>query len=255
MFIRTEGFKDFFRLYPLVSIIVSFQIGIAVIGWIIPPLGDLIMFYGAGHHFFIEQGEYWRFLTPIFLHSPHNVGHILFNSFALILFAPPLEQMLGKLKFLFVYLSTGVLANILTFFVEPTPYYSHVGASGAIFGILGLYFFMVFFEKRLISQSDAKLILIITIISLVMTFLRPNINILGHLFGLIAGFALGPILLQSAKPFNPSQTPRRRTSNDGVNFDPNRWQKKRYRYRHWMKPIVIGIFILLVLIGILSNFL
>ena len=254
MFIRTEGFKDFFRLYPIVSFIVSLQIAIAVIGWVIPPLGDLIMYYGGGHHILIAQGEYWRFLTPIFLHSPYNVGHIVFNSFALILFAPPLEQMLGKVKFLFVYLSTGILANILTFYVEAINY-SHVGASGAIFGILGLYFFMIFFEKRLISPSDAKLILIIAAISLVMTFLRPNINILGHLFGFIAGFGLGPILLQSAKPFNPWQNRRPRTSNNGVNFDPNRWQKKRYRYRHWIRPIVLAIFALLVIIGILSRFL
>ena len=254
MFIRTEGFKDFLRFYPVVSTIVALQIGIWLIGIIMPPLGNLIMYFGRGDHTLIALGEYWRFVTPIFLHSQHSVGHIIFNSFALILFAPPLEQILGRIKFILVYLLTGTLANVLTFIAIPSPYL-HVGASGAVFGILGLYLFMVFFEKRLISPSDAKLILIITIISLVMTFLRPNVNVLAHLFGLIGGFALGPILLKSVKPFSPWRLQARRKSRDGIHFDPNRWQKKRYRTQNWGKPLMIGIFVLLVIIGIISRWL
>lgn len=254
MFIRTESFKDFLRFYPIVSTIVALQIGIWLIGMVIPPLGDIIMYFGRGDHTLIALGEYWRFITPIFLHSQYSVGHIIFNSFALILFAPPLEQMLGRVRFILLYLLAGTLANVLTFIAIPTPYL-HVGASGAVYGILGLYLFMIFFEKRFISPSDSKLILIITVISFVITFLRPNVNVLAHLFGLIAGFALGPILLKNAKPFSPWRQQSRRQSKEAIPFDPNRWKKKRYRTQTWIKPLIIGIFVLLVIIGILSSWL
>ncbi len=252
MFIRTESFKDFLQFYPLVSIIIAFQIGIWLLAALVPPLGDWVYNFGVGWNYGISQGEYWRLVTPIFLHA--GIGHIVFNSFALVLFAPALEQMLGKAKFLLVYFFAGIAANILTYIVEPSPMFTHVGASGAIFGLFGLYLFMVFFEKRLIDPQNAKLILIISVISLVMTFFRGNINIAGHLFGFIAGFALGPVLLKNVEPFSPWKNTRRRKPNDdGIGFDPNRWNKKRYKYKPYLKPIIFGAFVILVLLGLLSS--
>ncbi|WP_058305783.1 rhomboid family intramembrane serine protease [Gracilibacillus massiliensis] len=252
MFIRTESFKDFLQFYPLVSIIVAIQIGLWLLTSLIPDLREVIYSLGIGFNYGISQGEYWRLVTPIFLHA--GIGHIVFNSFALVLFAPALEQMLGKIRFIVVYFFAGIAANILTYIVEPITY-THVGASGAIFGLFGLYLFMVFFEKRLIDPQNAKLILIISVISLVMTFFRGNINIAGHLFGFIAGFALGPLLLKNVEPFSPWKNKRRRkTYDDDIGFDPNRWNKKRYRYKPYLRPIILGAFIILVLLGLLSNF-
>src|SRR5699024_11363634 len=125
MFIRTESFRDFLQFYPVVSTIIASQIGLWLVGFIIPPLGDWINTYGVGWNLLITEGEYWRLVTPIFLHA--GFGHILFNSFSLVLFAPGLEQMLGKIKFLFAYFFAGIAANILTVIVEPNPMYMHVG--------------------------------------------------------------------------------------------------------------------------------
>lgn len=250
MFIRTESFRDFLQFYPIVSFIVGLQIVLWLIGVIIPPLGDLIYFYGVGWNYFILQGEFWRLVTPIFLHA--GIGHLIFNSFALILFAPALEQMLGRAKFIVAYFATGIVANILTVIVQPDPMYTHVGASGAIFGLFGLYLFMIFFEKRLIDPQNAKLILIVAIIGLVMTFLRANINIAGHLFGCIAGFALGPLLLKNVQPFSPWRNKRRKRQDD-IGFDPNRWNKKRYKLKPYIKPILFAIIGLLVIIGLFSS--
>ncbi|ENH96386.1 S54 family peptidase [Gracilibacillus halophilus YIM-C55.5] len=251
MFIRTESFRDFLYFYPVVSAIVAIQIAIWLIGFLIPPLGLVIDQFAIGQNYAISQGEYWRLVTPIFLHG--GLGHILFNSFAIVLFAPALEQMLGKLKFLLVYFSAGIIANLFTFFVEG-PGYSHVGASGAIFGMFGLYLFMVFFEKHLIDQQSAQIVLILTVISLVMTFIRPQINIAGHLFGFIGGFALGPLLLNNVQPFSPLRNRRRpRRSSDGIGFDPNRWNNKRYRIKRYIAPILIGAIIVFALIGFLAS--
>jgi len=251
MFIRTESFRDFLQFYPVVSTIIAIQIGLWLVGFIIPPLGDWINAYGVGWNLLITEGEYWRLVTPIFLHA--GFGHILFNSFSLVLFAPGLEQMLGKIKFLFAYFFAGIAANILTVIVEPNPMYMHVGASGAIFGLFGLYLFIIFFEKHLINPQDAKLILIIAVIGLVMTFLRANINIAGHLFGFIAGFALGPLILRNVQPFSPWRNKRKARGNGEIGFDPNRWNKKRYRLKPYIKPILFTIIGILVIIGLLSS--
>lgn len=75
--------------------------------------------------------EVWRFLTSIFLHA--GVTHILYNGFALLLFGSILERLIGERKFLIVFFSTGVLANIVSVWFYP----SSLGASGAIFGVIG----------------------------------------------------------------------------------------------------------------------
>lgn len=75
--------------------------------------------------------EVWRFLTAIFLHG--SLTHLLFNCFALALFGSILESIIGGKKFLLVFFATGIFANVISF----NFYNSSLGASGAIYGILG----------------------------------------------------------------------------------------------------------------------
>jgi membrane associated rhomboid family serine protease len=107
-----------------------------------------------------------------------------------VLFGPALERMLGKLKFLAVYLISGIAANIATLLLEP-PAYVHVGSSGAIFGLFGFYISMAMYQKHMLSRESSQTVLTIAAISVVMTFIQPNINITAHIFGLIAGFLIG----------------------------------------------------------------
>jgi rhomboid protease GluP len=190
MFVRTESFQSFLRYYPVVSFIIAFQFLIFIITSL--PFGKDILFWGTGHNLFIAHGEYWRLLTPIFLHA--NFGHLFFNSFSLVLFGPALEQILGKTKFTIGYLGAGVIANIAVFFMEGPGYY-HIGASGAIFGLFGLYVYMTLYRKDLIDSSNSQVVLTILVIGIVMTFISDNINVLGHIFGLIGGLLLAPLLL------------------------------------------------------------
>ncbi|SDK31027.1 rhomboid family intramembrane serine protease [Sediminibacillus albus] len=248
MFIRNESFKDFIRFYPVVSTLVAIQL----IVWLLVILGPgrALFQMGAGVNIFIENGEYWRLVTPIFLHDPNGVMHVLFNSFSLVLFGPALEQMTGKVRFLLIYFLTGIIGNFFTFIVEPSAYYVHVGASGAIYGLFGVYMYMVFFRKRLIDPGNAQIITVIIVIGIIMTFLRPGINILGHLFGFIAGLALAPIFLRNVQPFSLW---RNRKANDGnISFDPNRWNKRRLPWKKYIVPLLwifIGLLVILGLIG------
>ncbi|MBS3091225.1 rhomboid family intramembrane serine protease [Candidatus Pacearchaeota archaeon] len=73
----------------------------------------------------------WRFVTSIFLHG--SLGHILSNMFALVIFGLVLESIIGSKRFLLIFLGSGILANLIAI----NFYTSSLGASGAIFGILG----------------------------------------------------------------------------------------------------------------------
>ncbi|MGB7999752.1 MAG: rhomboid family intramembrane serine protease [Anaerobacillus sp.] len=254
MFVRNEDFRSFIRYYPIISTL----IGIHILLFILVNLFGMysILRLGVGFNRAIEAGEYWRLVTPIFLHG--GFAHVLFNSFSLYLFGPALEQMLGKAKFLIGYFGAGIIANIATFYLQDSTF-SHVGASGAIFGLFGIYFYMAFYRKELIDQANSQLILMILGIGLVMTFVSPNINILGHLFGFIGGAALAPILLAGAKPFvNRGIVRIRRTAEDSgdIQFKPNRWQRRTTPTRSGSGgKILWGIFIALVILGFFARYL
>ncbi|MBS4192514.1 rhomboid family intramembrane serine protease [Bacillus sp. FJAT-49705] len=192
MFTRTESFKEFLRFYPIVSIIITIHIVLYFIS-VLPFFPNLWLYENfAGVNLYIVEGQYWRLITPIFMHS--DFPHMLFNSFSLVLFGPALEQMIGKWKFIFVYLISGIAANVATLVLEPLTYI-HVGSSGAIFGLFGFYAAATMIRKDLISKGNSQIILTIMIIGVIMTFLQPNINVTAHLFGLLAGFLLGLALL------------------------------------------------------------
>ena len=85
------------------------------------------------------------------------------------------------------------------------PYYASVGASGAIYGIFGAFAALVYYTRHLFPQLK-QIILPLIVISVIMSFITPNINIAAHLGGLVAGFILGIVY------FNPKNMLRWRKS-------------------------------------------
>ncbi|MEC5227662.1 rhomboid family intramembrane serine protease [Bacillus inaquosorum] len=193
MFIRTENFQTFIRLYPVVTFILALQ---AVL-WLFfsLPVHSVVLWRDAvtGYNLGVANGEWWRLITPVLLHA--DFTHLLFNSMSIFLFAPALERMLGKARFLLVYAGSGIIGNIGTYVTEPLDYV-HVGASGAIFGLFGVYLFMVLFHKELIGQEHSKMILTLLAFAVLMSFINSNINMMAHLFGLCGGFLLSFLCVQ-----------------------------------------------------------
>lgn len=188
MFTRTESLRDFIRFYPIVSLIISIHI-LLYLATAVPVFPSRYLFEQlSGVNLFIVNGEYWRIVTPIFMHG--GFAHMLFNSFSLVLFGPALEQLLGRTKFILLYLATGIAANIATLILEPLTY-THVGSSGAIFGLFGFYISIIIFRKAMLSRENSQTIMTIAIIGVIMTFVQSNINITAHIFGLLAGFLIG----------------------------------------------------------------
>jgi rhomboid protease GluP len=188
MFTRTESFRDFIRFYPIVSLIIFIHI-LLYLATSVPVFPSRTLFeLLSGVNLFIVEGEYWRLVSPIFIHG--GFAHMLFNSFSLVLFGPALEQLIGRTKFILLYLTTGIAANIATLALEPLTY-THVGSSGAIFGLFGFYISIITFRKAMLSRENSQTIMTIAVIGIVMTFVQSNINITAHIFGLIAGFLIG----------------------------------------------------------------
>ena len=98
------------------------------------PSSSSLVAWGADAGWLVAQGQMWRLISAIFLHA--GILHLMFNSYALIFIGPLLEELLGKERFLALYLATGV-AGFLLSNAYYSPLMTTVGASGAIFGLIG----------------------------------------------------------------------------------------------------------------------
>ncbi|KRF63145.1 hypothetical protein ASG99_22995 [Bacillus sp. Soil768D1] len=193
MFTRTESFREYTTSYRAVTVLILIMMFVFVL--ILFPIfpGNVLFYYGTGVNLYIADGQWWRLITPIFLHS--TFSHLLFNGFSLAIFGPSLEKFLGSFKFTIFFLVTGILANIATFLVKPLTY-SHIGSSGAIFGLLGFFLYLVMFNKSNFSNNEKNTIYTLTGIAIIMTFIQPQINVVGHLAGLVTGVLTAPLYLR-----------------------------------------------------------
>lgn len=186
MFIRRESFSEYIRFYPIVSFFLAINIIIFILT-ALPFIGPRIIAWGLGVNYLIADGQWWRFITPMFLHG--GIMHLLFNMFSLFIFGPELEKITGKMRFFTLFMLSGIFANVATYFFMD-PFYRHLGASGAIFGIFGAYAALIYYTRR--SMPELRQVIIpILAISLVMTFFQPGINKTAHISGLIVGILIG----------------------------------------------------------------
>jgi membrane associated rhomboid family serine protease len=140
----------------------------------------------------VASGDWWRLLSGGFLHA--SIAHLAFNMIALWILGSQLEPALGRLRFAIVYFGSllgGSLGALLL-----TPSTNTVGASGAIFGLMGAA--VAAHVVRGISVWTTGLGAII-VFNLFFTFLYPGISIGGHLGGLAAGFLLGLLVIEEPR--------------------------------------------------------
>ena len=150
-----------------------------------PGGSDLLTNLGAKVNSAIIAGQYWRLITPMWLHG--SLLHIAFNMYALFIFGANLERAYGHGRFLLLYLLSGFAGNVISFMMSPTP---SIGSSTAIFGLIAAQGVFLYQNRRLIRNAQGMLINTLTIagINLVLG-LSPGIDNWGHLGGLIGGLA------------------------------------------------------------------
>jgi membrane associated rhomboid family serine protease len=153
-------------------------------------LSGVLITYGAKENDLILHGQYWRFITPIFL--PVNALHIGLNMLNLAVMGVFLERLVGHLRFLLIYLVTGVVSIIASFYFAPQDV--SVGASGAIFGLVGAYSLFVLMHRRAFRGGGIfALPWLVAVIGLNLSIglFVQNVDNYAHLGGLASGCLLG----------------------------------------------------------------
>ena len=158
------------------------------------PINDYLLFLGAKDNAGIKlRGEYYRFLTSMFLHG--GLLHILFNAWALYALGPEAERIYGTARFLAIYLIAGLAGGVASYAFSAYP---SVGASGAIFGLIGALSVFYYTSRALLGnaarQQLGSLITVI-MINLFIGFSSGGlIDNFAHLGGLAGGAAAAWLL-------------------------------------------------------------
>jgi len=162
-------------------------------GWIFDH-GALVSngIYADGQLAGVAHGEWWRLITAAFLH--YGPIHLLLNMLALWWLGAPVELAIGRVRFLFLYLAAGLAGSAGALIASPNAV--TVGASGAIFGLLGAGLIL---EWRATGRLAGNYLTLI-VINIAFTLAVPNISIGGHLGGLVAGI-VGLLALSGLNSF------------------------------------------------------
>ncbi|MBB6239760.1 membrane associated rhomboid family serine protease [Pedobacter sp. AK013] len=191
-FLRFLQPKNGFYLTPIlvfINILLFLTMVISGLGFINFATTDLLT-WGANFGPFVKNGEWWRLITNTFLHG--GIMHILTNMIGLIFLGFILEMRLGKIRFLLSYLFTGIMASLASIWWNPSIV--SVGASGAIFGLSGI--FLALLVSKFYDENFTKSFLIGTLIFIGYNLfygLTGGIDNAAHIGGLISGFILGLI--------------------------------------------------------------
>jgi rhomboid protease GluP len=179
---------------PVVTYVLLGAIGVIfVVELILSTLlgSDLLFNIGAQQNVLVNAGQYWRLFTAMFLHG--GLAHLAFNGFALYSLGLNLERTYGSLRFLLIYVLSGLAGGVLYFMLGPQRIPS-VGASGAIFGIIGAELAYVVSNRALfgaMGRQRLKNILSLLLINAFINLAMPNLNKLAHVGGFLCGLALG----------------------------------------------------------------
>lgn len=178
--------------YP--SLVTYILIAINVIVFVISNLVPDVIQFGAQINPAIAQGEYYRLLTAMFLHS--GIFHIGFNMLSLFFVGRAIEVFYGKWRYLLIYFLSGIAGGVLFYFTSPGG--TAVGASGAIFGVFGALGVFYIVNRRSLGIYGRGAIgnwLFWIGLNLVFGLSDPNIALFAHIGGLIAGMILAFLLV------------------------------------------------------------
>jgi membrane associated rhomboid family serine protease len=156
---------------------------------------NILVAMGAQVNLLVGQGQVWRIFTAMWLHL--NILHIGLNMLSLFFVGTAIEVFYGKWRYLTIYLLSGIIGGIVSYFVEG-PDFIAVGASGAIFGVFGALGVFYFVNRRALGRYGTGAITNWVFwlgLNLVFGFSDPNIGIVDHIGGLVAGMVIAAILI------------------------------------------------------------
>ncbi|MBP6335890.1 MAG: rhomboid family intramembrane serine protease [Bacteroidia bacterium] len=189
--------KGYFISPILINLNILIWIAMVITGthWFLPDTDSLIK-WGANFSPMTLEGQAWRLITCCFIHI--GILHLLMNMYALIFIGLLLEPRLGKTNFIAAYLLTGIVASVTSLWWNDAIV--SAGASGAIFGMYGV--FLAMLTTNLIEKHVRKALLssiAIFVVFNLLNGLKEGIDNAAHLGGLISGLVIGYALIPGLK--------------------------------------------------------
>jgi len=184
------------RIAPAVSILILANIAVFGVELHREALSNPVMLHRLGEldiNAVVSKGEFWRLFTALFLH--YGPPHLILNLLALYVIGPPLEQIIGTVRFSACYLISGIGSTagvVLLTIIAHRPPNPLVGASGCIMGIVGVWAgFLLRHRHGWHARQRLLNILLIVAIQVLFDMFTPQVSTSAHLCGLITGFGIG----------------------------------------------------------------
>jgi membrane associated rhomboid family serine protease len=178
---------------PMVTyVLIALNVVVFSLQMMLRDFSDYVVYAGLYTSPYLEP-EPWRMLTSTFAHSTTFIGHIAFNMYALYICGRVLEPMLGRLRFLALYLASGLGGSVAVLLITD-PRVPVLGASGAVFGLFAAMF--VLLRARGVQTMQ---IVILIAINLAIGFIIPGIAWEAHVGGLVVGAATAAVMAHAPK--------------------------------------------------------
>ncbi len=175
------------RAFPVTFILIGVTLAVFLLQILSEALlgADLVLLLGAKSNPAIKAGQWWRFISPVFVHA--GLLHFGVNMYSLYIIGPAVERFYTSWRFLLVYVLSGIGGVILSFGLSESL---SVGASGAIFGLIGALGGFFFQHRKLLNVAhQLRHLITVTLMNLTLG-LMPGIDNWGHIGGLVTGLAL-----------------------------------------------------------------
>ena len=144
---------------------------------------ELINIFGNNYEL-VQKGQFYRLLTCMFVHG--SIMHLLLNMYALYTIGPVVERYYGKSKYIFIYLVSGLLGSVFSSVFMSAGSIS-IGASGAIFGLLGSICYFTYYYRATLQGILRESIVPVIVINLIIGFILPSVDLVAHIGGLLGG--------------------------------------------------------------------
>ncbi|MGX7330526.1 rhomboid family intramembrane serine protease [Aerococcus sanguinicola] len=153
---------------------------------------DILVLFGAKVNALIAAGQYWRLLTPIFIHI--GFTHLLFNSITLYYLGPMVERIVGHWRFLAIYLLSGLMGNLMSYQFSAAI---SAGASTALFGLFAFFIVKAYMHpNNPYYEALGRTYKTLIAMNIVLNLMASNVDIAGHLGGALGGLLSSFIFAQ-----------------------------------------------------------
>lgn len=199
-YLKSEGIrkkpKNTLMLWPVTAALILANVAVyAVTAYLSQDLInsnlDVLIRLGAKDNSLIAAGQYWRLVTCMFLHG--GLLHLAVNMYSLFAVGPVIERFFGWKKYLVIYFFSGICSSLLSFVMTPQV---SIGASGAIFGVLGACLVFGVEMKSQIGKDFMINVIAVIALNLFLGFSIAMIDNYGHIGGLLGGIASSFLLFK-----------------------------------------------------------